>query len=352
MFVKLHLVLRSIIPYHCTACRLSGDTTLKLTLHTRWALAMAVAFAVPHAAAQSAASYPTKPVRMTVSSGAGGGLDFVSRLAATAMSESMGQSVVVDNRAGASGSIAAEITSLAPADGYTVMMLSASLVVYGIVNKTRYDLYKNFDPISQIAASPYIFTVHPSLPVKSVKEWIAYAKANPTKLSYASTGNASLGHLATELLASTTGTQLTHVPYKGVGAALTDLLSGQIQMSILSGGSVYGQVRAQKLRALAVASSTRVKAAPDLPTMIEAGVPGYLVTQWHGLMAPRGVPRPVVDRLYREVVKAVQRPDVISRLALDGTDAVGSSPEQFAAFLKAEREQWAKAAKIANIKNE
>jgi tripartite-type tricarboxylate transporter receptor subunit TctC len=352
MFIKLHLVLRTIIPYHCTACRLSGDTTLKLTLHTRWALAMAVAFAVPHAVAQSAAGYPTKPIRMTVSSGAGGGLDFVSRLAATAMSESMGQSVVVDNRAGASGSIAAEITSLAPADGYTVMMLSASLVVYGIVNKTRYDLYKNFDPISQIAASPYIFTVHPSLPVKSVKDWIAYAKANPTKLSYASTGNASLGHLATELLASATGTQLTHVPYKGVGAALTDLLSGQIQMSILSGGSVYGQVRAQKLRALAVASSARVKAAPDLPTMIEAGVPGYLVTQWHGLMAPRGVPRPVVDRLYREVVKAVQRPDVISRLALDGTDAVGSSPEQFAAFLKAEREQWAKAAKIANIKNE
>ena len=316
------------------------------------ALTLAFVFAALHATAQSTANYPTKPIRMTVSSGAGGGLDFVSRLAAMPMSEALGQSVVVDNRAGASGSIAAEITALAPADGYTVMMLSASLVVYGIVNKTRYDLYRDFDAISQVGASPYILTVHPSLPVKSVKELVAYAKAHPTKLSYASTGNASLAHLATELLASATGTRLTHVPYKGVGAALTELLSGQIQMSFFSGGSVYGQVRAQKLRALAVASTARTKAAPDLPTMIEAGVPGYVVTQWHGLMAPRGVPRPIVDRLYREVVKAVQKPEVAARLALDGTEGVGSSPEQFTAFLKSEREQWGKAAKVANIRNE
>ncbi len=298
------------------------------------------------------ANYPTKPIRMTVSSGAGGGLDFVSRLAATAMTESLGQSVVVDNRAGASGSIAAEITAIAPPDGYTVMMLSASLVVYGIVNKTRYDLYRDFDAISQLAQSPYILTVHPAVPAKSVKEFVAYAKANPSKLSYASTGNASLGHLATELLANSTGTRLTHVPYKGVGAAMTELLSGQIQIAFLSGGSVYGQVRSQKLRALAVASSARVKAAPDLPTMNEAGVPGYVVTQWHGLLAPRGVPRPIIERLHREAVKAIQRPDVASRLAQDGTEGVASSPAQFAAFLKSEREQWGKAAKIANIKNE
>ena len=309
-------------------------------------------FAALHAAAQSAANYPVKPIRMTVSSGAGGGLDFVSRLAAMPMSEALGQSVVVDNRAGASGSIAAEITALAPADGYTLMMLSASLVVYGIVNKTRYDIYRDFDAISQVGASPYILTVHPSLPVKSVKELVAYAQAYPTKLSYASTGNASLAHLATELLASATAARFTHVPYKGVGAALTELLSGQIQMSFFSGGSVYSQVRSQKLRALAIASAARTKAAPDLPTMIEAGVPGYVVTQWHGLMAPRGVPRPIVDRLYREVVKAVQKPEVASRLALDGTEGVGSSPEQFTAFLKSEREQWGKAAKVANIRNE
>ena len=315
-------------------------------------LTTVILFAVLASPRTAQAAYPTKPIRMTVSSGAGGGLDFVSRLAATAMTESLGQSVVVDNRAGASGSIAAEITALAPPDGYTLMMLSASLVVYGVVNKTRYDLYRDFDAVSQIAASPYMLTVHPSLPVKSVKEWIAYAKANPFKLSYASTGNASLGHLSAELLANATGTQLTHVPYKGVGAALTELLSGQIQMAFLSGGSVYGQVRAQKLRALAVASPARVKAAPDLPTLNEAGVPGYVVTQWHGLLAPRGTPRLGVERLHQEVVKATQRPDVIARLALDGTEPVASSPAQFTAFLQAERTQWAKAARIANIKNE
>ena len=314
-------------------------------------MALALTAAAPLAAAQSA-NYPTKPIRMTVSSGAGGGLDFVSRLAATAMTDSLGQSVVVDNRAGASGSIAAEITAISSPDGYTVMMLSASLVVYGIVNKTRYDLYRDFDAISQLAQSPYILTVHPAVPAKSVKEFVAYAKANPSKLSYASTGNASLGHLATELLANATGTRLTHVPYKGVGAAMTELLSGQIQIAFLSGGSVYGQVRSQKLRALAVASAARVKAAPDLPTMNEAGVPGYVVTQWHGLLAPRGVPRPIIDRLHREAVKAIQRPDVASRLAQDGTEGVASSPEQFAAFLKSERGQWGQAAKVANIRNE
>ncbi len=317
----------------------------------RAALAFSLALAAPHAGAQAAA-YPTKPIRMTVSSGAGGGLDFVSRLAATAMSESLGQSLVVDNRAGASGSIAAEITALAPADGYTVMMLSASLVVYGVVNKTRYDLYRDFDPISQLAQSPYILCVHPSLPAKTVKELIAYAKANPTKLSYASTGNASLGHLATALLGNLTGAPMTHVPYKGVGAAITDLLSGQVQISFLSGGSLYSQIRSQKLRALAVASTARSKASPDLPTMDEAGVPGFTVTQWHGLLAPRGVPRPIVERLHREVMKAIARPDVTARLAQDGTEGVASSPRQFAAFLQAEREQWAKAAKVANIRNE
>ena len=345
---------RPLLPWR--ALYVPGAYCLKTPAHTRAAIALAAALAcaAAHAAAQAnvAAHYPGKPIRMTVSSGAGGGLDFVSRLAATAMTESLGQSVVVDNRAGASGSIAAEITASALPDGYTLMMLSASLVVYGVVNKTRYDLYRDFDAISQLAASPYILTVHPSLPVKSVKELIAYAKAHPTKLGYASTGNASLGHLATALLGSITATQLTHVPYKGVGAALTDLLSGQVQMSFLSGGSLYSQIRAQKLRALAVASTARSKASPELPTMSEAGVPGYVVTQWHGLMAPRGVPRPIAERLHREVVKAVQRPDVASRLAQDGTDGIASSPQQFTVFLQTEREQWAKAAKIANIRNE
>ncbi len=321
-----------------------------LRISTAAGLAAALAIGAPSDAAQGTAD-PVKPIRMTVASGAGGGLDFVARLVATPLTEALGQSVVVDNRAGASGSIAAELASRAAPDGYTLMLLSASLVVYGIVTKTPYDLFRDFDAISQVAASPYILTVHPSLPVKSVAELIAYAKANPSKLNFASTGNASLAHLAGELFAISTGTKLVHVPYKGVGAALTDLLSGQIQMSFLSGGSVYGQVRSQKLRALAIASTTRAKMAPELPTLIEAGVPGYTVTQWHGLLAPRGTPRAVIERLHKEIVKAVQRPEVASRLALDGTEGVASSPKEFAAHLGSEREQWAKVAKAANISN-
>ncbi len=312
------------------------------------ALAVAFASTLPQAAAQG--QWPNKPIRMTVSSGAGGGLDFVSRLVATPLTEALGQSVVVDNRAGASGSIAADVTAHAAADGYTVMMLSASLVVYGIVAKTPYDLYKDFDAVSQVAGGPYILTVHPSLPVKSVAELVAYAKANPAKMNFASTGNASLAHLAGELFGQSTGVKVVHVPYKGVGAALTDLLSGQVQFSFLSGGSIFSQVRGGKLRALAIASSKRAKNAPELPTMIEAGVPGYTVTQWHGMVAPRGTPKPIIDRLYKEIVKAVQRNDVASRLEQDGTDGVASSPQEFAAFLRAERDQWSKVVKSANIR--
>ena len=312
------------------------------------ALAAALAAAAPHAAAQ----YPTKPVRVIVASGAGGGLDFVARQVGVPLSEALGQAVVVDNRAGASGSIAAEVTSQSAPDGYTLMFLSASLVVYGVVNKTKYDLYRDFAPISQAAAAPYLLTVYPGLPVKTVKDLIAYAKANPSKLNFASTGNASLAHLAGELFAISTGSQLVHIPYKGVGAGLTDMLSGRVQMSFLSAGSVFAQVRLQKLRAIAIASATRAKMAPDVPTMIESGVPGFMVTQWHGMLAPRGTPRPVIERLHREIVKAVQRPDVASRLALDGTEGIASTPEEFSAFLRSEREQWTKVAKVANIRGD
>lgn len=317
------------------------------------ALAICAAVALAASAANSRAqqgAWPMKPIRITVASGAGGGLDFVTRQIATPVSETLAQSVVVDNRAGASGSIAAEISAQAAPDGYTLMSFSASLVVYGLVNKTRYDLFRDFDAVTQMAQSPYFLTIYPGLPVQSVKELIAHAKANPGTLNYASTGPASLAHLAGELFAQSTGTQLVHVPYKGVGAAMPDMLTGRIHMSLLSGGSVYGQVRQQKLRALAVASPARVKMAPELPTMIEAGLPGFAVTQWHALLAPRGTPRPILERFHSEVVKAIQRPDVVSRLALDGTEAVASSPQEFAAFLKQEAAQWARVAKAANIR--
>jgi tripartite-type tricarboxylate transporter receptor subunit TctC len=313
-----------------------------------------VALAASQAIAQTAApaQYPTKPVRLIVASGAGGGLDFVARQVATPMSEGLGQTVVVDNRAGASGSIAAEVASQAAPDGYTLLFVSASLVVYGIVNRTRYDLERDFAPVSQVAAAPYMLAVTPGLPVKSVKELIAHAKANPGKLNYASTGNASLAHLATELFAHNTGTRLVHIPFKGVGAAMPDLLSGRLHLALLSMGSLYSHVRAGRLRGLAVASNQRVKMAPDLPTMAEAGVQGYVVTQWHGMLAPRGAPPPVIDRLHAEIVKAVRQPQVASRLALDGTEAIASTPKEFGAHLRSERAQWSKVVKLANIRGD
>jgi tripartite-type tricarboxylate transporter receptor subunit TctC len=315
-------------------------------------LAAVAALAAPGAAAQSGQNYPGKPVRLIVASGAGGGLDFVARQVATPLSEALGQTVVVDNRAGASGSIAAEVASQAAADGYTLLFLSASLVVYGIVNQTRYDLERDFTPVSQVAAAPYMLAVTPGLPVKSVKDLVAHAKANPDKLNYASTGNASLAHLATELFAHTTGTRLVHIPFKGVGAAMPDLVAGRLHLAFLSMGSLYSQVRAGRLRGLAVASTQRVKMAPDLPTMTEAGVPGYVVTQWHGMLAPRGTPRPVIDRLHGEIVKAMRQPAVVSRLALDGTEPIASTPKEFGAHLKSERAQWSKVVKLANIRSE
>ena len=312
-------------------------------------LAAALAVAAPHSGAQP---YPTKPIRLIVASGAGGGLDFVARQVATPMSETLGQTVVVDNRAGASGSIAGETCAQSAPDGYTLMFLSASLVVYGTVNKTRYDLERDFTPVSQVAAAPYMLTVHPSLPVKTVKELIAYAKASPSKLNYASTGTASLAHLAAELFAHDAGIQLVHIPYKGVGASLADMFSGRVQMSFLSAGSLNPHIRSGKLKAIAVATEARVKMAPDLPTMVESGVPGFVVTQWHGMLAPRGTPKPVVERLHQDIVKATQRPEVVQRLALDGTDVIASTPQQFGTFLKSERQRWSSAAKVANIREQ
>ena len=321
---------------------------MKPALRIGVAAGFAAAFVMtaPQAAAPA---WPGKPVRMIVSSGAGGGLDLVARLVAAPLAEALKQNVVVDNRPGASGSIAAEIVAQAAPDGYTFMVLSASLVVYGVTNRTRYDLYRDFDAVAQIAASPYILTVTPSLPVNSVKELVAYARANPGKLNFASTGPSSLAHLAGELFGTMTGTQLVHVPYKGVGAALPDMISGRTQMSFLSGGSVSAQIRNGNLKPLAVAGANRAKAMPDVPTMIESGVPGFVVTQWHGVVAPRGTPRAVIERMHQEIAKAVQRPEVASRLAQDGTEGVGSSPKEFAAFLKSERDQWTRAAQAANI---
>jgi tripartite-type tricarboxylate transporter receptor subunit TctC len=301
-----------------------------------------------------AQTYPAKPIRFIVPWSAGSGTDLMARAFALELTKAAGQPVVVDNRGGAGATIGTELAAKSPSDGTVIYVGgSVSMVVSPILYpKVGYDPIRDFAPVSLVSQFYNVATVHPSLPVKTVKDLIAYAKASPSKLNYASTGTASLAHLAAELFAHNAGIQLVHIPYKGVGASLADMFSGRVQMSFLSAGSVWSHVRSGKLRALAIASEARAKMAPDLPTMAESGMPGFVVTQWHGMLAPRGTPKPVVDRLYREVVKATQRQEVVQRLALDGTEVVGGTPAQFGAFLKSERERWASAAKAANIKEQ
>jgi tripartite-type tricarboxylate transporter receptor subunit TctC len=301
------------------------------------------------ATAGLAQNFPTRPLRIIVPTVPGGGLDFVARLIGPKLTESMGQTIVVDNRPGASGVIGLELTARATPDGYNLMVISATHVIYSAINKASFDLFKDFAPISQLTAADYVLVVTPSLTPKTVSELIAYAKANPGKLNYASSGVASLQHLATEYLGALEGVQFTHVPYKGVGAALPDLVSGRIQMTMSSITSMNPHIRAKRLRPLAVTGKERSPVLPDVPTMIQAGVKNFVVTQWIGVIAPAGTPRGRIERLYQEFAKALKQPDVATRLARDGTDAVASSPKAFAAFMRDESARWLKVAKQAGI---
>jgi tripartite-type tricarboxylate transporter receptor subunit TctC len=301
------------------------------------------------ASAALAQNFPTRPLRIIVPTVPGGGLDFVARLVGPKLTESMGQTVVVDNRPGASGVIGLELTARATPDGYNLMVISATHVIYSTLNRTSFDLFKDFAPVSQVTAANYVLVVNPPLAPRSVRELIAYAKSNPGKLNYASSGVGSLQHLATEFLGAIEGVQFTHVPYKGVGAALPDLVSGRIQMTMSSITSMIPHIRAKRLRPLAVTGTGRAPVLPEVPTMIEAGVKDFVVTQWIGVIAPAGTPRRVTERLYQEFSKALKQPDVAARLARDGTDPVGSPPREFAAFMREESVQWLKVARQAGI---
>ena len=301
------------------------------------------------AAGVSAQEYPSRPIRMLCPIAAGGGLDVIAHAIAPGMSDNLKTSVVVDNRPGASGAIAMEVTAHAAPDGYTLVIMSVTALIYPELNKTPYDLTRDFAPVTQISASPYVLAVYPSLPVNSVAEFIAYAKANPGKLAYASSGIASLQQLASELFSSMTGVKLVHVPYKGVGSAFPDLIAGRTQLTISSTASLAGLFRSKYLRPLAVTTAQRTPMMPEVPTMIESGVPGFVVTQWHGLLAPAGTPKPVIERIQRSVATVLKGGDVLARLAADGTDAVGSTPAQFAAHMQAERAKWIKAIRDAGI---
>lgn len=297
-------------------------------------------------AAQAADSFPVKPVRMIAPFSAGGGADTVARLVAQKLSEPLGQQVIVDNRPGASNIIGTELTARAAPDGYTIMIANTVHAINaGLFKKLPYDPVGDFAAIALVATTPYMMIVHPSLPVKSVKDLVALAKARPGQINYASAGNGTAAHLAVEMLKLGAGINLVHIPYKGISQALTDTLAGATQVMILSPITAMAQVKAGKVRALAVTTAQRSKALPDIPTMQESGIPGYEFSSWYGLLAPRGTPAPVIARLNDAVNKALQQNDLRSRLAADAAEPAGGTPAQFSDLLKREVKRLAELVK-------
>jgi tripartite-type tricarboxylate transporter receptor subunit TctC len=298
----------------------------------------------------SAQAYPTKPIRLIVPLAASGGMDTTARGISQPLSARLKQSLVVDNRPGAGGAIGAELVARADPDGYTLLMASASFVVHPLLYRTHYDALRDFTPITQASRQPYVLIVHPSVPVTSVRELVAYAKANPGKLNYASAGNGSLIHLTTELFKVATGIDIVHVPYKGMGATYTDMLSGRIQTAFPSIISALPHIKTGKLRALGVTSRTRAPALPDTPTVQEAGVAGFEVTQWYGVLAPAKTPAALVNRLQKEIAQVLQLPEVGQRMASEGSEPVGSTPAEFAAHIKSEVGKWGGVIRKAGIR--
>jgi tripartite-type tricarboxylate transporter receptor subunit TctC len=284
----------------------------------------------------------------------GGGNDTVARAIAQQLAADVGQPVVVDNRPGAGGIIGAQEAAKAPADGYTLFLggVGSHAVNPNLHARLPYDAVKDFAPITLVASAPSVLVVNPSLPVRSVAEFTAYARANPGKLNFASNGNGSSAQLAAVLYETMAGVKMLHVPYKGLGPALTDLLSGQVQLMFSSIVAIVPHIQAGRLRALAVTSRKRSALLPEVPTLAESGLPGYEAGSWYGILAPAGTPRPAVERLHDEIVKALRMPQVSQRLAAEGAEVIGSTPEEFGAHIKAEIERMGKAIRAGGIRME
>ena len=308
------------------------------------------ALALP-AGAQAPGGYPNKSIRVILPSSAGGPVDVVARTIGPGYSEALGQQLVMDNRAGAGGVIGAEIVANAAPDGYTLMIShSGPLAIEPLMQaKPRYDPIRDFAPISLVAATPYLLLVHPNVPAKSVTELVKLAKAQPGKLNFASGGPGTGIHMAAELLNVAAGIQVAHVPYKGASPGMTALISGEVAMMFNGLPSALPQVKAGRLRALAVAGAKRTSLLPDLPTIAESGIV-YDTSGWYGLVAPRGTPPAIVAVLQRNLAKALAMPDMQKRLADLGIDPIGSTPEELARFLKEEQAKWSKVVKAVGIK--
>ena len=315
----------------------------------RCMLALLVALCAPTAHAAEP-SYPARPIRLVVPTGAGGVTDILARILAERMREGLRQQVVVDNRPGAGGIIGSDIVAKALPDGYTLLMVFPSHPVNPSLNaKMPYDTVNDFAPVTMTSRVSQVLLVHPSLPVTTVKELIAYAKARPRQLNYGTVGRGSFGHVSTELFASQAGIDLVHITYKGVPQIIGALLSGEIQVYFNVPISAIGQIRAGKMRALGVTKAERLSMLPEVPTIAEAGLPGFEAIGWNGILAPAATPRAIIDQLHREIVAALRNPEVLAQLTAQGIEPVGSTPDEFAKTIRADVAKWAQVLRRAGV---
>ncbi len=313
-------------------------------------IALLAASCCAAASAAPAVSYPTRPIRLIVPFAPAGSADNLARTLQPALSEALGQTLVIDNRPGASSIIGTDLTAKAAPDGYTLLLITTTHTVNpALMPKLPFDALKDFAPVSLVVSQPNILVVHPAVAARTVKELIALAKAKPNTLNFASGGNGSSPHLSGELLKLVTGVQITHVPYKGSGPGITDLLGGHVQLMFAGPLGVEQYIKAGRLRALAVADARRSAVLPDVPTMAEAGVPGVETGTWYGMLAPARTSQPIIDTVYRAILTVVQLPDMKTRLLAQGVDIVANPPPQFAVFLKSEVAKWAKVVKDAKV---
>ena len=302
--------------------------------------------------ASQAQQYPTKPVRIVVPFAPGGGSDFIARFMAQRLTVGLGQQVIVENKPGAGGMLGITQGQQAPADGYTLTLIASSYTVNPSIYKFTFDPVSDITPIIQLSQGPLLIVARPSLPVKSTQELIAMAKAKPGQVNFASSGQGSVIHMATELFQSMAGIKMNHIPYKGTGPALTDTIGGQTDVFFSSTATAVPHVQSGKLRAIAVTTLKRIPALPNVPTVNESGVKGYDVVLWHGLIGPKGLPRPIVDRINAEAGKALKVKETADQLQNDGVAPAGGTPEQIAAQIKKEIGVWRKVAADAGVKAE
>jgi len=315
-------------------------------------LCVALAFGVAEVHAQSDTSYPSKPIRMIVPSAPGSGPDIMARAIGQKLTEVLGQAIVIDDKPGAGGIIGSEAAAKAPPDGYTLIMSNAGAhtVNPGLYAKLPYDPVKDFAPVTLVALAPNILIVHPTLPVRNVKDLIALAKAKPGELTFGSGGNGSTAHLSGEMFKTMAGINIVHIPFKGSPAAVIGVIAGQIALAIPNIPPALPHVRSGKLKALAVTTAKRAAGVPDLPTVAEAGLPGYEATAWFGVLAPAATPPQIIARLNAAIVKIAHAREMQERLTAEGADAVGNTPEQFAQIIKSDIAKWAKVIKASGAR--